>query len=457
MTEQEWLNDNQLSLDIWHKKYQNEDETFEEWLDRVSGGVSEVKELIRSKKFLFGGRILANRGVKGRKLSYSNCFIGNTKIMTSSGLKTLEECYFNGNPIKVLSNNSWREAKVECFGKQPIKELTLRRGKTIRKFYVTGNHQWFVKNRKNSILKTTDELEKDDIIPTEVLKCYKNYKPNPIGVAHGFFAGDGDHVDKKSLRVNICKGKEDLIPYYTPDTICHSGDVITICGMPRFFLNYPDLNESKAYLYGWLAGYFAADGSIDLRGSCVICSTIKKDLEIVQDVLCVLGIPCEEIRSQTRISNLNNKEGIVYILNLNKKYLNESFFIRSEHRKRFLTNPFKKDAEWKVENLIDINKSELVYCAVVPETQSFSLEGGIKTHNCYVVTPPEDNIESIFESASKLARTYSFGGGCGTDISKLRPKNAEVHNAAKTTSGAVSFMDFYSYVTGLIGQSGRRK
>lgn len=77
--------------------------------------------------------------------------------------------------------------------------------------------------------------------------------------------------------------------------------------------------------------------------------------------------------------------------------------------------------------------------------------------NCYVITPPEDNIESIFATASKLARTYSYGGGCGVDISNLRPKDAIVHNAAKSTSGAVSFMDLYSYVTGLIGQSGRRK
>lgn len=76
--------------------------------------------------------------------------------------------------------------------------------------------------------------------------------------------------------------------------------------------------------------------------------------------------------------------------------------------------------------------------------------------NCYVITPPDDNIESIFDTASKLARTYSYGGGCGTDISRLRPKDAIVHNAAKSTSGAVSFMDLYSYVTGLIGQSGRR-
>lgn len=76
--------------------------------------------------------------------------------------------------------------------------------------------------------------------------------------------------------------------------------------------------------------------------------------------------------------------------------------------------------------------------------------------NCYVLEPPEDNLESIFDTASKLARTFSYGGGCGIDISKLRPKNSKVNNAASTTSGTTSFMDFFSYVTGLIGQSGRR-
>lgn len=76
--------------------------------------------------------------------------------------------------------------------------------------------------------------------------------------------------------------------------------------------------------------------------------------------------------------------------------------------------------------------------------------------NCYVISPPEDNLESIFDTAKKLARTYSYGGGCGVDVSKLAPKGSTIHNAAKTTSGATSFMDFFSYVTGLIGQEGRR-
>lgn len=83
---------------------------------------------------------------------------------------------------------------------------------------------------------------------------------------------------------------------------------------------------------------------------------------------------------------------------------------------------------------------------------------GIKTtlSNCYVISPPEDNIESIFDCAKKLARTYSYGGGCGIDISKLAPRGSKVRNTAKETSGSVSFMDLYSLVTGLIGQNGRR-
>lgn len=80
----------------------------------------------------------------------------------------------------------------------------------------------------------------------------------------------------------------------------------------------------------------------------------------------------------------------------------------------------------------------------------------ISLSNCYVIEPPEDNIESIFDCAKKLARTYSYGGGCGVDISKLAPRGAKVNNAAKETTGSVSFMDLYSMVTGLIGQSGRR-
>ena len=82
---------------------------------------------------------------------------------------------------------------------------------------------------------------------------------------------------------------------------------------------------------------------------------------------------------------------------------------------------------------------------------------GNKTYsNCYVLPAPDDNLESIYDTASKLARTFSYGGGVGIDLSELRPRGAEVNNTAKTTSGAVSFMELFNTTTELIGQNGRR-
>ncbi len=76
--------------------------------------------------------------------------------------------------------------------------------------------------------------------------------------------------------------------------------------------------------------------------------------------------------------------------------------------------------------------------------------------NCYYMPIKEDSLEGIFEWCKEAARTYSFGGGVGTDISILRPKGAPVNNSAIYSTGAVSFMDLLSTTTGTIGQAGRR-
>lgn len=73
MTVKEWLNDNQLSIDIWNKKYRWNNESLEDWFKRVSGNNSNIAKLIREKKFLFGGRTLSNRGTD-KQGSFSNCY-----------------------------------------------------------------------------------------------------------------------------------------------------------------------------------------------------------------------------------------------------------------------------------------------------------------------------------------------------------------------------------------------
>jgi ribonucleoside-diphosphate reductase alpha chain len=76
--------------------------------------------------------------------------------------------------------------------------------------------------------------------------------------------------------------------------------------------------------------------------------------------------------------------------------------------------------------------------------------------NCYVIKSPHDSIEGIYRTARELAETFKRGGGCGVDISTLRPKNAPTRNAARVSTGAVSFMELYSLTTGIVGQAARR-
>ena len=68
-----WLDESEISYNIWDKKYRKNDESFDEWIERVSGGNSEIAQLIREKRFLFGGRILSNRGID-KAGSLSNCY-----------------------------------------------------------------------------------------------------------------------------------------------------------------------------------------------------------------------------------------------------------------------------------------------------------------------------------------------------------------------------------------------
>ena len=73
MTVEQWLGkDNEIGRDIWHKKYQKYNESFDEWVDRIADGDNEIKRLILDKKFLPGGRIMSNIGLKNDKSTTSN-------------------------------------------------------------------------------------------------------------------------------------------------------------------------------------------------------------------------------------------------------------------------------------------------------------------------------------------------------------------------------------------------
>lgn len=110
MTVEDWLGNDELPLNIWKNKYQYKDETLDEWFNRVSGGNKEVKQLIKDKKFLFGGRILANRGLqhKGKKITLSNCYVlkpveDNLESIFETGSKLARTYSYGGKHHSIAS------------------------------------------------------------------------------------------------------------------------------------------------------------------------------------------------------------------------------------------------------------------------------------------------------------------------------------------------------------------
>lgn len=83
-------------------------------------------------------------------------------------------------------------------------------------------------------------------------------------------------------------------------------------------------------------------------------------------------------------------------------------------------------------------------------------EGNITGSNCYVATDPQDNLESIYYVDYMIARTYSYGGGQGLNLSNLRPKGAKVNNSSNTTPGVMIFAEKYSHTTLNTQQDNRR-
>ena len=81
----------------------------------------------------------------------------------------------------------------------------------------------------------------------------------------------------------------------------------------------------------------------------------------------------------------------------------------------------------------------------------------VSLSNCFVIAPPKDSYSEIMKTRSQQAQLMKRRGGVGYDLSGLRPRGAIVNNAAKSSTGAASFMDVCSDITNEVSQNGRRR
>jgi ribonucleoside-diphosphate reductase alpha chain len=97
---------------------------------------------------------------------------------------------------------------------------------------------------------------------------------------------------------------------------------------------------------------------------------------------------------------------------------------------------------------------------VIPQGSPMSGIGNVhqlqSLSNCFVVESPYDSYGGIMKTDQELVQIMKRRGGVGSDVSSLRPEGMGTSNAAKTSTGIVSFMERYSNTTREVAQNGRR-
>ena len=73
-------------------------------------------------------------------------------------------------------------------------------------------------------------------------------------------------------------------------------------------------------------------------------------------------------------------------------------------------------------------------------------------NNCYVVAIRNDSIKSIYDTIIDEALTYKYGGGCGHDLSVLRPAGKAINGTGGESCGPTGFMNLFSENTNTIAQ-----
>jgi DNA primase len=261
-----------------------------------------------------------------------HCLAGETRVLTWDGVRPIRE--LAGGTHRILAREgNWVEAPFYSFGVQPLMRLVVSRNGQVKELFATAEHRWFV--RDGGGRRSVREVVTRDLRPGQRLaskfpaNCVKDVEPSAFGIAHSIVSDNG-----RSLVVRH---------------------------LPRFFKEVPPLDESVSYLYGWLAGYVAADGHVAKDGTVMLHCADRATLEYVRAVCTRLGIGTYGITEQVRVG-LPGRE----------PRIRSSSFPKAFARRG-----------WVVRSVEPSDRVEEVYCAVVDQGHAFVLEDNILTGNCF--------------------------------------------------------------------------
>lgn len=315
------------------------------------------------------------------------CLAGETRVITDRGTRPISDLV--GGTHRVLGRSgNWVEAPFRSFGRQPLMRITLGRNRQRKEIYATPEHRWFVRSGKTPSSErevVTRSLRPGHrLVSTYPRSHIRDTTPSPFGIAHGFTYGDGTRTYDGSMAMLDVEKEADLLKWFPCSRTSVHGRQLVVHHLPAFFTELPPLQESTSYLYGWLAGYVAADGCVAADGTVMLTSADREALEFVRAVCTRLGIGTYGITEQMREGFPGREPSPLYRVHFVNDDLTDDFFLLEQHRSRF-AGAEKKFARrgWVVRSVEETGRFEEVYCAVVDDGHAFTLEDNILTGNCF--------------------------------------------------------------------------
>jgi DNA primase len=376
------------------------------------------------------------------------CLAGETRVLTWEGVKPIRELA-DGTHRILGKHGDWIDAPFRSFGVQPLMRLTLTRNGISKRIYATAEHRWFVRSGRTQ--KSDREVVTSDLRPGHRLVSkfprtrVKQTTPSPFGIAHGVTFGDGTRSGSGSMAQLDAVKDVELLKWFPVSMMTQHGRQLLIHHLPRFFKELPPLDESVSYLYGWLAGYFAADGCISTTGTIMLNSARRDELEYVRLVCTRLGIGTYGVTEQVRVGFPGMKPSSLFRIILVGSDITEEFFLLDKHRLRFNTAAKAYERKgWMVREVAKTDRVEEVFCATVDEGHAFTLEDNILTGNCFSCAEGGDAIRfvqkidglSFVEAVERLAARagvdlrYEQGGYVPGQEQSQRRRLIDAHRAA---------------------------
>lgn len=319
-----------------------------------------------------------------------HCFAKETNIITDKGIIPIKDLV-NKKSTVINGNGEWEDVIFRNCGKQELMKITLTSNGKYKEIYATPEHEWVVRNRKKKI--ETKNLKPNHKLERMWLKKNNNLIPDKEGMRHGFLYGDGYNNEGYCI-ARICDEKKYKFCKQIFDDVNEPSDSI-LKSLPNCFgvIKYKSdynakkipISEDLNYLYGFLVGYFVADGNCTDE-TIQIHSAKYDDLKQIKHIFTILGIPSYPIGSTIRKKGKDmsvfvlRKDSPLYVLRIVKSEIPDNFY-QSDKKPKY-KSIYKSYLGWKVVKIEKTDRYEDVYCCET-STHSFVLEDFILTGNCF--------------------------------------------------------------------------